>query len=224
MAHNIIIKTLFTCINIGNQIPEDVFKLRTSGAVGRWAESQLQSSLLLNPNKGADIINMGSKIEIKTRLETTSSALTITSTTLSRFALTPYEQTSFFDKTQFLYLISYNTRAVITNVAVYNWTYEEIQNLLKTSYETLQQRILSGDTENLQSGVVILEISGNRVNVRITNAGLHMIQHLSVDLERPTFDHVSSSRPTGVVDTKNAKSRVNGVHFNRLFNTITDYE
>jgi len=105
------------------------------GSIGRWVEDELQRrGYKVNRGYGPDLKEMD--IEVKTRLESSTSAHTVTAMRGIDIVYTPWEQSNVRDKIQKQYRVYYNDLNVVTDrTGLYDFTDPYIQELLKVSYE-----------------------------------------------------------------------------------------
>lgn len=118
-------------INPGEVIPV----ARGHGDIGRWIEDELQRrGYRVNRGYGPDLKDMD--VEIKTRLDSSTSGHTVGSMLGIDIVNTPWEQSNVRNKIQRQYRVYYNDENVVTDrTGIYDFTDPFIQELLRESYE-----------------------------------------------------------------------------------------
>jgi len=108
---------------------------RRHGDIGRWIEDEIQRrGYSVNRGYGPDLKDMG--VEIKTRLESSTSGHTVGSMLGIDIVNTPWEQSNVCNKIQRQYRVYYNDENIVTDrTGIYDFTDPFIQELLRESYE-----------------------------------------------------------------------------------------
>ena len=122
----------------------------TNGHAGRFVESELIHQGFQVDTRGTIDIP-GLDLEVKTRNLDAISAQTVGSMTPENIKITPYRQSTVYEKIQrqFRVYIRDNT---IVGAKVVDFSWDIIQDKIEESYELARNRIIEGNTDNYVSG------------------------------------------------------------------------
>ena len=126
---NFKVTKLNNAIQVGDKIPMKQY----NGNVGRWIEDRLEDlGFTINRGYGPDLLQMG--VEVKSRLESSTSGHTMASMHPDDILTTDWEHSNIFAKSQSQYRVYYNDDSIVTVAEIFDFTDPDIQALLKESY------------------------------------------------------------------------------------------
>jgi hypothetical protein len=136
---NAVVKNLKKGPKAGDAVPYD----QLYGNNGRHFEREFSKAYYVNTGKGKDLPN--EDIEIKSRKNGSSSYHSVGTMTIEDIIKTPYEQSIIYEKFQRQVRVHYdNTRRIVTNSRVYDFTDPLIQDKVKEAYEKARQVFIDG--------------------------------------------------------------------------------
>jgi len=174
---------LNNAIQVGEQIPMEQY----NGNIGRWIEDRLEElGYTINRGYGPDLLQMG--VEVKSRLESSTSGHTVSSMHPDDIANTEWEDTNLCAKIQLQYRVYYNDDSVVTCAEIFDFTDSDIQALLKKSYDEGRKMLQDPNAGNyVRSKDCIAYFEGQEngyYQFRLSNAGMKRIERMS---KQPSF-------------------------------------
>lgn len=111
-----------------------------SGMVGKFVHQYICTNLNISGNTTVDIAKYG--IEIKTKNKGSRTDWSIGSMTVSDIIKTPYEESPIFKKMQAMLLVTTDdSLQIICDVGLYYMDFDEIQTLIKDTYEDARSQL-----------------------------------------------------------------------------------
>ena len=168
---------LNNAIKVGDKIPMTQY----NGNVGRWIEDRLEDlGYVINRGYGPDLLQMG--VEIKSRLESSTSGHTMAAMHPDDIVDTEWEDSNIFAKSQIQYRVYYDDDSVVTCAEIFNFTDPGIQALLKNSYNK-GRKLLANTDKNYNRGEDCIAYFEGQANgyyqFRVTPAGMKRIEKMS---------------------------------------------
>ena len=170
---------LNNAIQVGEQIPMEQY----NGNIGRWIEDRLEElGYTINRGYGPDLLQMG--VEVKSRLESSTSGHTMAAMHPDDILATDWEDSNIFDKSQLQYRVYYDDDSIVTVAEIFDFTDPDIQTLLKESYNEGRKLFPnSANGHNYFRGDECVGYFEGQENgyyqFRLTDAGMKRIERMS---------------------------------------------
>lgn len=160
---------------VGKTVPNNLYD---NGATGRFIENELRKDgHHVDTTAIVDLPEYN--VEVKSRLDTTKSSVTICSMTFDAIKKTSYKKSKVYQKTQRILVVNHNNSNV-TKTSTYDFTDPYIQEKIRNSYNySRSQLVKTGKISTKGYGYFDPIKNSNSYKFRISNKGFAGLKTMS---------------------------------------------